>query len=207
MPAPKDPIRKQLIEARRTQIIEAAASVFAEKGFPRATTREIAAAAGVSEGTIYNYFEGKADLLICMVQCLTELEHLDVELAEALQGDARDFFLMIFRHRLGLIQRNHQTIQAVLPEMLVNPTLRERFYRQFVSKTTTLLEQYVQARIEMGHIQPVDVPLTVRAIQATFVGMLLLRFLGDEPLRAHWDDMPEVLATLVFDGLDAAQRG
>ena len=56
----------------------------------------------------------------------------------------------------------------------------------------------------MGHIQPVDVPLTVRAIQAMFVGMLMLWFLGDEPLQAHWDDMPEVLATLVFGGLGTA---
>ena len=204
MSAPKDPIRRQLIEARRTQIIDAAARVFAEKGFQRATTREIAAAAGVSEGTIYNYFDSKADLLISMVQCLTDMEHLDVELAEALQGDVRDFFVAVFRHRLGLIQRNQQTIQAALPEILVNPALRECFYQQFMLRTTTLLEQYVQARIEMGHIQPVDVPLTVRAIQGTFLGMLVMRFLGDEPLQSRWDDMPDVLATVVFDGLGTA---
>jgi len=47
----------------------------------------------------------------------------------------------------------------------------------------------------------VDVPLTVRAIQSTFVGLLILRILGDEPLQSGWDDVPDVLATLVFDGL------
>jgi len=46
-----------------------------------------------------------------------------------------------------------------------------------------MLEQYVQARIELGHLRPVDVPLTVRAIQGMFVGLLVLRILGDEPLR------------------------
>ena len=62
MPTSPDPIREQLIEARRNQILDAAAAVFAEKGFHRATTKEIAKTAGVSEGTIYNYFASKADL-------------------------------------------------------------------------------------------------------------------------------------------------
>jgi hypothetical protein len=34
-----------------------------------------------------------------------------------------------------------------------------------------------------------------------FVGLLVLRILGDETLQSGWDDVPEVLATLVFDGL------
>jgi len=46
-----------------------------------------------------------------------------------------------------------------------------------------------------------NVLLTVRAIQSMFVGLLVLRILGDEPLRSGWDDMSEVLATLIFDGL------
>ncbi|MFL7790868.1 MAG: helix-turn-helix domain-containing protein, partial [Anaerolineae bacterium] len=56
MPTNQDPIRQQLIEARRNQILDAAAAVFAEKGFHRTTTKEIASRAGIAEGTIYNYF-------------------------------------------------------------------------------------------------------------------------------------------------------
>ena len=50
-------VRDLLVAARREQILGAATRVFADKGFSRATTREVARAAGVSEGTIYNYFE------------------------------------------------------------------------------------------------------------------------------------------------------
>jgi len=202
-----DPIREQLIEARRAQILDAAAAVFAEKGFHRATTKEIARAAGVSEGTIYNYFDSKADLLIGIMTRLAELEQLDEELADALQSDARDFLVAIFRHRMGLIQQNDEMIQAIMPEMLVNPALRERFYQQFMRRTTTLLEQYLQARIELGHIRPVNVPLTARAVQGMFVGLLILRILGDEPLLSGWDELPEVLATIIFDGLSPRDGG
>lgn len=50
--------------ARRQAILDAAISTFADNGFAETRTREIAAAAGVAEGTIYLYFEGKDDLLL-----------------------------------------------------------------------------------------------------------------------------------------------
>jgi AcrR family transcriptional regulator len=202
MPADQDPIREQLIEARRNQILDAAASVFAEKGYHRATTKEIASAAGVSEGTIYNYFDNKADLLIGMMTCLAELRELPQELEDALQSDAREFLIQIFRDRMGRIVQSHEEIfQAVLPEILINPELRERFYREFVQPTAMLIESYIQARVELGHIRPIDVPLAVRTVQGMFVGLLMFRILGDGPIRARWDELPEVIGTILFDGL------
>ncbi len=46
------------------RILDAAISVFAEKGFFNATVSEVARRAGVADGTIYLYFKGKDDLLI-----------------------------------------------------------------------------------------------------------------------------------------------
>ena len=207
MPTSPDPIREQLIQARRNQILDAAAAIFAEKGFHRATTKEIAEAAGVSEGTIYNYFDSKADLLIGIMTRLAELENLDQELADALQSDARDFLVAIFRQRMGLVQQNQETIQAIMPEILVNPALRERFRQQFVQPTVMLFEQYIQTRIELGHVRPLNVPLAVRVVQGIFVGLLILRILGDELLQSEWDELPEVLATIIFDGLSPRDGG
>jgi len=206
VPSTRDPIRRQLIEARRNQILDAAAKVFAEKGFHRASTKEIARIAGIAEGTIYNYFASKSDLVVGIMTCLAELESLDEELVEALQGDARDFFVATFRYRIGRIQQGQEMLRAILPEVLANPELHESFYQQYVLRIATMLEQYVQAQIELGHLRPVDVPLTVRALQGMFVGLLVLRILGDEPLRSGWDDVPEVLATLVFDGLKPGEE-
>jgi AcrR family transcriptional regulator len=207
MPADQDPIREQLIEARRNQILEAAVGVFADKGFHRATTKEIASAAGVSEGTIYNYFENKADLLISMITRLADMEELPEELAGALEWDAQEFLAAMMRHRMARIEQNHEMLQAILPEILTNPELRQRFYQHFVQPTATILEQYVRGRIESGELRPTNPSLTVRVVQSMFAGMLMLRILGDEAIKSGWDELPDVLATLVFEGLRARDGG
>ncbi len=47
---------------RGQQIVEAALSVFAQRGFEAATNQEITERAGVNQGLIYFYFESKADV-------------------------------------------------------------------------------------------------------------------------------------------------
>jgi TetR/AcrR family transcriptional regulator, cholesterol catabolism regulator len=54
---------ERLIKKRRDQMINGAVKLFIEKGFHRTTTREIAAAAGFSIGTLYEYIREKEDVL------------------------------------------------------------------------------------------------------------------------------------------------
>ena len=49
-------------EQRMREILQVAAQVFREKGYSEALTAQIAARAGVVEGTIYRYFPGKREL-------------------------------------------------------------------------------------------------------------------------------------------------
>jgi AcrR family transcriptional regulator len=201
VPRTQDPIKRLLVEARRSQILDAASKVFAQKGFHHATTRDIASEASVAEGTIYNYFDSKDDLLLGIVMRLSKVETMSVELKEALDEDVRDFLLVIAQHRMALIDQNYQTLLAVLPEMLVKPDLRDRFYREFAEPLATLLEQYVHARMGLGDIRAVNVPLAVRSVQALFIGLMILRILGDELLASHWGDLPDIIVDLLFEGL------
>ena len=56
--------RQRRGEQRREVILTAAAQVIAAKGYHGATTREIAEAADLAEGTIFNYFPTKRELLL-----------------------------------------------------------------------------------------------------------------------------------------------
>jgi AcrR family transcriptional regulator len=56
--------------ARRTReaILENAAALFAEHGYQRTTVGDVAAAAGVSVGTVYQYFRDRPEILSVLVQ-------------------------------------------------------------------------------------------------------------------------------------------
>lgn len=55
-------------DARRHQVLQAAAACFARRGFHRATMPEICREAGLSPGTVYRYFRSKEDLIEALVE-------------------------------------------------------------------------------------------------------------------------------------------
>ena len=51
---------------KRTVILDAALKTFVKRGYPETRVSEIAAEAKVAEGTLYNYFQSKEDLLLAL---------------------------------------------------------------------------------------------------------------------------------------------
>ena len=119
-----DPIQELVAAARRKQILDAATQVFAEKGFHRATVKEIARVAGIADGTIYTYFASKTEVLLGIFHRLNESTEREQQLTPESKQDLRSFFTAYLRQRMALLWPNAEVFQAVLPEMLVNEELR-----------------------------------------------------------------------------------
>ena len=87
---------------RRQQIIDAGVKLFKEKGFHRATTRELAKAAGFSIGTLYEYIRTKEDVLflVCdnifneVTECLLEFPS-EIGSMASLEKAIRQYYLLI----------------------------------------------------------------------------------------------------------------
>jgi AcrR family transcriptional regulator len=218
--------RERRITARKAQILDAAAQVFAEKGFARATTKEIADAADVSEGTIYNYFDSKEDLLIALMTRMGEMQltHTGLTLTDEQRGqleplqdtldleatlgrDAREFFVNLLNWRHSLVSEGRPMFQALLSEMLVNADFRVHYNQQLVVPFLSLFERQVEAWVERGEVRALDVPLTVRFLFAVNLGMLGLLILGDPLLEEKWEseELIRQLADFFLMGLGARE--
>lgn len=198
------PRKQQSIESdqqRRAQILHAAAAVFAEKGFHKATTKEIARVAGISEGTIYNYYAQKRDLLLALLQRAGDMGVL-ADIQATSEHNAKTYYIEDARVRLGLLRQSRHLWRAILPEVLVDAELRHLFLEGLKQQYSPYVEGYLRARIAQGELAPIDdIPLTARVMLTIPLGTLLLLLLDDSLIDSEWDRLPETMARLVYDGL------
>src|SRR3972149_9632089 len=64
-----DPGGKPLSERTRERLLDAAGEVFADRGYRRATVREICRIANVNIASVNYYFKGKEDLYADVLEC------------------------------------------------------------------------------------------------------------------------------------------
>ncbi len=87
----------KLVEQRRLQIVEAAVPLFVENGFHKTTTRQIAKAAKVSVGSMYEYVASKEDILY--LACLSIHNQVEQGVTSAISktADGRDMLKEVIR--------------------------------------------------------------------------------------------------------------
>jgi AcrR family transcriptional regulator len=197
-----DPIQQALIAARKNQILDAAAIVFAEKGFHPTTIRDIARQAGIADGTIYNYFENKSMLLLGIFERMRETVLAEQVLPVPEEVDTHTFLRMFLQQPLiALKEDNFALFRIVLSEMMVNDELRTRYSQQIMEPTLVLAETYLQTQVDQGRLHIPDVGLTVRAISAMILGLMIEYTVGDHTLSAQWDQLPDALTNLILNGI------
>ncbi len=198
----KDAIQEQLIAARRKQILDASAKVFAEKGFHPTTIKDVAREAGIADGTIYNYFENKTALMLGLLDRMNESDQREEAFSQLTEVDFRSFMKAYLRHRLTVLKAdNFEVFRVVISEILVNKELRELHYQKILAPTFTIAEAYFQQWAEHHIIKPLNISLTMRAISGVVLGLIIQHIMGDPILASQWDELPDFLTDLLLDGL------
>jgi AcrR family transcriptional regulator len=186
--------RKQVIwdkvaALKQDGILDAAQHVFAEKGFNRTTIKDIAAHAGVADGTIYNHFENKDALLWALFDRLYENEMRAAQTVGLPDMPAGPQAAMHIRSRLE--ESRLELLRVLLSEMLVDETLRNQ-YRERVLKPIYMLAG--QAKTPPN---PTEADLASQVPSATVLGLIMLRLLGDPVLEKNWAQLPGLLLKIL----------
>lgn len=211
MPRVAPDVKARREGARRTQILEAAAHVFARKGFDRATVSEIAQAAKLSEGSIYNYFRSKEDLLIHIPQHLVrpvlvplaaspgarspaEMEHLLRTMAQAMVDRVREYapFLKVFLSALPYLS---------LPA-------RRQYMELLPTYAADVLEGFLREGMRRGLVRrDLDPVIAARALPGMLLGFLMTQevFLGRRVIPHGYDAIVSEAVKVFLYG--AAPRG
>jgi len=112
---------RQRNEARRMEILHAAARVFRRRGVSAAGMREIAEEAGLSPGNLYHYFSGKDEILLFCQERTLERMHAAVQAAK---GPATDRLRMVLRAHVHCMSDEREGATAQLDIESLPPKLR-----------------------------------------------------------------------------------
>src|ERR1043166_5307205 len=198
-------LRQRIEDVRRDHILDAATRVFAAKGYNGATIRDVAQAAGVADGTIYNYFENKDALLFGILDRLNETERRERDLTRPAGADPRDFVRAYVRHRFDVFERvGFEAFQVLISELLVNPTLRARYLHDVMEPTFSTADAAVATwSPEEGEQRTPDSRLVTRVQAALVIGCLVLRLCGEPLLKQRWSEVPDLVADMIFNSAGA----
>ena len=193
--------RQRRIKRRRRRILEAAARVFAAKGFANATTKEIAEEADIGESTIYNYFGSKRDVLFAIAD-ETEPPMLSV-LLEVQEIENREMLIEVFDRALDLSQDQLPFALTLIGEAWLDDSLLEGFLVKQFQQVHKTLEAYIAGRIEAGIFCPIDPTMSAWLIMSMFGGVVLAIARGVRtPLSAEErHTLAETGIDLLLDGI------
>lgn len=194
--SPKISRREQRAARRREAILEAAAQVFTDKGYNGASIRDIADAANVADGTIYNYFANKEALLLALFDRLIDVEQTEAQLDAALSDDLSQMLPNYFGTHLTTVRQHYALFRAVIPEVLATPDLRERYYQSFVAPLLDTAAAHIEQRISQGELAAMEPQHAARVIYALFFGLLCLRILGDPVIQPSQTTDASLLDTI-----------
>ena len=155
--------------AKRDAILRAAIDVFADRGFFNAQVADVARAAGVAAGTVYLYFRGKDDLLVCVFERTMREALARVRTAVADTTDPAERLRRFARLHLGGLGRDRNLAIVFQVELRQSTKFMERFSSTFLRDYLGMIREAIEEGQRTGQFRA-DLKATVAA--KVFFGVL-----------------------------------
>ncbi len=197
---PVETRRDRRIARKRSEIIEAAGRIFAQKGYANTTTKDIAEAVDMGESTLYGYFPGKRDILLAIID--QQKESMDEFLNQIERIETHDTLVELIERAVELWTMHTYFSRTVLVEALTDPEIFE-FVGERQRRVAELIQGYLERHMRSGEFRAMDTQLAARMILSLFFGLTLPSILGTErpPSPEKRRAYAEAMAGLMIHGL------
>lgn len=150
---------------RAEEVLEAAALVFAERGFHGASTQDIADRLGMRQASLYYYFTSKEAALEQVCQRGIENIISDTEIIAAGPGSATDRLAAIMRRHVAPLADNCASLRAYLHEVRFLPKEARRRIGRLARRYEGIVEDLLEQGIATGEMRrDLDIPIARDAI-------------------------------------------
>lgn len=169
------------IERIRSEIMDAAIEIISEKGFKNTTTKEIASRADMAEGSLYNYFKNKDDILMSIAErYVSTKRNWDVSTdVDTLQDFITNLYTQSANQGSHDLLKDREVLKALLPEFLTDKALGKLYFERIVAPYLAMLEEKLSILQERGIVEDYDVKALSRMFYSSLIGYAVLEINGD----------------------------
>lgn len=159
--------RQRRKDARPHELLEAALTLFVEKGFAATRAEEVAQLAGVSKGTLYLYYPSKEELLKAVIahylssriaDTAEEVRQIEGPMAPVLRGMLVPWWQQMHASPAS------GTFKLIISEVRNFPEIAEFYVREVIEPGHELVGTILQRGIASGEFRAVDVESTVHSL-------------------------------------------
>lgn len=150
---------EEKVGGRRDQILRAAGRLFSQRGYHGTSMRDLAAALGLTQGSLYNHWASKEELLFAIIDRISD------EFLQTLEPIARgglsptEKLRAAARAHVRIIVENLDTATVFLHEWkFLGAEYKERI-REKRDRYERLFRRILEEGVERGEFRPVDVKL------------------------------------------------
>jgi len=167
--------RKLATERRRCAILQAARTVFAQRGYASAAVEDIAAQAGIGKGTLYLYFRSKEQIYLAAL--LEEARQLDADSRAAMSAAStwREKLEAYLRVRLRYFETHQDFLRIYMTEFRGMLMQGKPFAADFINlmhEGEAQLAQMFAAAAARGEIRAVDPELAALTVSDLARGLM-----------------------------------
>jgi TetR/AcrR family fatty acid metabolism transcriptional regulator len=129
---------------KRTVILDAALRTFVRRGYPETKVAEIASEAGVAEGTLYNYFSSKEELLLALFD--EKWGGIIHEIKEKIAHlhDPNDKLKAIFSLVVRMFKKNRQLAELFMVDIKQSSIFLNNYTINRIVEFLDLIEQILE---------------------------------------------------------------
>lgn len=192
---------------RRDEILAAAKTVFARKGFHDTTIADVAKEAGLAYGSIYWYFDSKDTLFHALMAVQEEALRAHVTSALATLGETaggEKLFRTAVRTTFEFFESDKATVKLLFRDSLALGDRFEKHLGGIYERFIDLIESYIVAAQERGDVVAAPPRMVAFTLAAMIVQLAHRRLTTDDGVTA--DVVADFVVSMSLDGLRPRRR-
>jgi TetR/AcrR family transcriptional regulator len=191
---------------RREQLIHVAIDLFSRKGFNGTTTREIAAAAGVTEAIIFRHFETKENLYTAIIDQKLNSPITAGWVAKLHSAMDRDDDQAVIRELISAVIQTHKTDpkfeRLMLYAALEGNKIALLYMREITSSIVDVFRNYFLRRQKQGRLKPYSPEVALTAIAGMAQHYAISKYVHELKEQCLSDEQAiENFASIAMEGM------